>query len=425
QSGEIADGTVVIGESAFAEIGLDGEIHIPNTVETISSAAFAGDEFGIKKNKLKKVEIPSNVKEIEPGAFFNVDLEELILHEGLEGIGEWAFAHNTLVTVEIPSSMEYVGYYAFGQNDIKDMIIKAEEIFIRENAFDDNQTNSKDLTIYGYGNSTDVKSYADDNGYTFRSLIDYELNSDPENFGFGDIINVLDSDGEIIATLEIPENDATNGELGGAHIIVNAVDETDVVANGLEIAGAIVDIIFVDDGYDPDNLEDSIIKVEDMGDFILSLRVNEDAPTDIAMYHELGHDDWYEVGGKVANGFITATVTNFSKYGVFAEVVEKPGDPEDPDDPTKPGTPDPKDPEFDPCDSQDPIAAGCPEDQLKDDNGDPKVTVKGDDKTTPKSGGLLPKTATEMFNYLLVGSILLVIGVGTAIYIQRRKRATK
>lgn len=108
------------------------------------------------------------------------------------------------------------------------------------------------------------------------------------------------------------------------------------------------------------------------------------------------------ISGSAENGFV---ITN-------TEIIDE----EDPEDPSKP-----VDPEIDPCDSQDPIAAGCPEDKVEDDDKDKTtVTVEDDDKTTPKKG-TLPSTATNTFNLLLIGGLLLVIGATTAFVIHRRR----
>jgi len=156
---------------------------------------------------------------------------------------------------------------------------------------------------------------------------------------------------------------------------------------------------------------------------------NDDATDADIYYYNDQTTAWVQQKGTVDTLAQTITINpeHFSVYGVFAELST--GGPGSGDPSTgEPGTtPGPKDPEFDPCDSQDPIAAGCPEDELKDDDdkGETTVTVEDDDKTTPKGTGFLPKTATEMYNYLLVGSLLLILGVGTAIYMHRRKQVTK
>lgn len=83
----------------------------------------------------------------------------------------------------------------------------------------------------------------------------------------------------------------------------------------------------------------------------------------------------------------------------------EPGEPEDPSDPE----PDPTDP-TDPADPTDPV----------DQEGD-RSPVEED---SYKSGEELPQTATSIFNYLLVGFLLVLVGIGTILF-KRKKQKIK
>src|SRR5690625_5060538 len=74
QAGEIAEGTKEIGLAAFAGVELNGDVHIPNTVERIDELSFASAETlqTQKINKINKVDIPGSVKEIGDEAFVYV-----------------------------------------------------------------------------------------------------------------------------------------------------------------------------------------------------------------------------------------------------------------------------------------------------------------------------------------------------------------
>src|SRR5690625_884963 len=216
------------------------------------------------------------------------------------------------------------------------------------------------------------------------------------------------------------------------------------------------------------------------------------------MYHEIGHDDWDHVDGDISNGFVTATVTDFSKYGVFAMVEEEPtytdiavekeregkaqesvtvhllangeiadsielsesnnwqhtflelpledfeGNPieytveEEAVEGYKTSitgsvedgfiitnTEIVEDPEVDPCESQDPLASGCPEDEIEDPEKDetlkPTPTPKDDTPKPEKDGKTLPKTATNIFNFVMIGVALLLVGGASLFYYNRRK----
>src|SRR5690625_1368277 len=332
QAGEIADETINIGLGAFAGVELDTDIHIPDTVESIGDSAFASVETlqTVKINKINKIDIPGSVKEIGDEAFVYVGLTELTLHEGLEKIGSFAFRNNDLTSIEIPSTVTNVDKRAFDLNNIDEAILKTRNVDIHDEAFIRNQDNPADLTIYGYRDSN-VETFANTNGYTFVPFPHrLTLGSDePYDFGSGQLIEIVNAEEEIVGTLQIPEYDAFS-PLASARILIRDIDEEDVTAAGLEVAGQIVDILFVswEYDYDPDNpnedeiLNDEINELDE--EFGLSLRINNDATGDIGMYHEIGHDDWDHVDGDISNGFVTATVTDFSKYGVFAMVEEEP-----------------------------------------------------------------------------------------------------
>lgn len=237
------------------------------------------------------------------------------------------------------------------------------------------------------------------------------LNDETEVAG-GQIVKVDETGTQLMLPEDLPS--------GTTLKVIDVSGENYVTgAEGLDIAGPVLEFIFK---Y-PDGQNFT-------GNFTLTMGYNDDATDADIYYYNDQTKSWEPQKGTVDSSTQTITINpeHFSVYGVFAE--SPTGEPGSGDPSTgEPGTtPEPGDPEFDPCDSQDPIAAGCPEDQLKDDDddkGETTVTVEDDDKTSPKGKGFLPKTATEMYNYLLVGSLLLISGVGTAIYMRRRKRVTK
>lgn len=78
---------------------------------------------------------------------------------------------------------------------------------------------------------------------------------------------------------------------------------------GLIEAGLVVDISFLD-FYEEES------KVT--GDFELSLFTDGNYPY-AQMYHEGESGDWELIGGSYSKGYITANVEEFSKYGILAE----------------------------------------------------------------------------------------------------------
>src|SRR5690625_3698950 len=91
QVGEIAEGTRIIGKMSFAGLDL----------------------------KNKKIRLPDTVIEIEERAFFNPtevsgsSLENVMLPEGLETIGEDAFRKNDLINIKFPTTLRRIGKRAF------------------------------------------------------------------------------------------------------------------------------------------------------------------------------------------------------------------------------------------------------------------------------------------------------------------------
>lgn len=69
---------------------------------------------GIKDPTLSQVIIPAGVKSIAPEAFWESNVESLVLNEGLESIGVQAFARSKkLASVSFPSSLKVIEKHAF------------------------------------------------------------------------------------------------------------------------------------------------------------------------------------------------------------------------------------------------------------------------------------------------------------------------
>lgn len=112
----------------FTKITDKGELIIDDRITIINSNTFAskltsffdayitGDDFIHKGNQdVKKVKIPENVTSIYEGVFQNFEnLEEVILHENLERIGDNLFRGcKKLKNINIPSNIKEIGEFAF------------------------------------------------------------------------------------------------------------------------------------------------------------------------------------------------------------------------------------------------------------------------------------------------------------------------
>ena len=69
---------------------------------------------GIKDPSLTHIVLPAEVKSIASGAFWESEIESLVLNEGLESIGAQAFSRSRkLASVVFPASLKVIGEHAF------------------------------------------------------------------------------------------------------------------------------------------------------------------------------------------------------------------------------------------------------------------------------------------------------------------------
>src|SRR5690625_658942 len=153
---------------------------------------------------------------------------------------------------------------------------------------------------------------------------------------------------------------------------------------------------------------------------------------DLPKYDELGKEIAYTIGEIAVENYETS-VNNYDLTNTFIPEEEQPEDPEDPEvpgeseDPEKPDKPDdsekPSIPEVPgtPGDSEKP---GKPSDSDKpgDANGQTD-TGETTDKDDGKPGKGLPSTASDMYNLIVIGLLMIVVGAG--LFIVKRKRTNE
>ena len=93
------------------------EMKIPNTVTSIKSSAYQ------KCINMRKLEIAGSVKAIDPYAFQNTYITELILNEGVETIGDYTFGNHSCQTIALPSSTKKIGTSAFLTSGVINQIV--------------------------------------------------------------------------------------------------------------------------------------------------------------------------------------------------------------------------------------------------------------------------------------------------------------
>ncbi|WP_273126967.1 CBM96 family carbohydrate-binding protein [Bacillus weihaiensis] len=161
------------------------------------------------------------------------------------------------------------------------------------------------------------------------------------------------------------------------------------------------------------------------GTYLLTLGYDANAynSDEVAIYYfNETNKEWEFQGGDVDYDTITLEVNHFSTYGVFAKVQENPEEPEDSSDPGDKETPNDSDKQEDSSDEDEKEELIDPVEKEESSNQDEKEESNDPvqkEKSTNQDH-VLPATATNVYNYLLIGLALMVIG-GTTVLFTRRK----
>lgn len=121
---------------------------IPSKIDNVKVIKI--DNYAFRDKDLTKVVLPSTMKEIGIGAFYNNKITTLKLNNGLEVINALSFSQNKIGKLVIPSSVKLIGNEAFNGNELSD-----RHAFIYQR----NDKGEEDKTIIiGYGGKNkDVK----------------------------------------------------------------------------------------------------------------------------------------------------------------------------------------------------------------------------------------------------------------------------
>lgn len=180
---ELPSSASSVSMEAFSGCSSLTSIFIPKNYTSIAEGAFKGcyalDKVTIESDSrlkniyeyafascisLKSIDLPKTVELIEAYAFFDCyNLSKVTLREGIETIGEFAFANCAMTEIELPSSLQKMGYYSVG--------FLADEEYVYW---------IKDFTIYGLPGSV-AELYADTLDVKFKlgaPVLDSVINTD-------------------------------------------------------------------------------------------------------------------------------------------------------------------------------------------------------------------------------------------------------
>lgn len=214
---------------------------------------------------------------------------------------------------------------------------------------------------------------------TEPETIEIELDEPPVEVFPG--IKVLVKDTQ--TTIQLP-NDLPAGTL--LQVLTVQMEQQE----GLTQAGEVYDFLFT---Y-PEGQEDY------SGIFILTMGVDE-AGDQVALYHY--QEAWQRIGGTLDGDTITATVSDFSMYGVFVEAeIEA-------DTPVK-EEPEEKDPKQEP--------------KVQEVEGKEPDIERKEEKPAEEEATILPDTATNLYNWLIAGIVLMITG-GSIWFIRRKRKSNE
>ena len=146
--------------------GRVGHYDIPEGVVTIGRAAFK------TSRAITSVSIPETVESIQSNAFCEAyNLTAIKLPESLKEIGVSAFSQTAIKDIVIPAGVEYLGAHALGYGFWQKVVVLNPNCVIKDSF--STLGEAETTTIYALPGST-AETYAQNNGFTFVSLSDFD-----------------------------------------------------------------------------------------------------------------------------------------------------------------------------------------------------------------------------------------------------------
>ncbi len=170
---EFPNSLKTIGAGAFAN-NLLTELPDLSMIETLGGGAFSNNKFDDSRAFIyaknedgtydyskvigyagteKNLVIPSikegvTLKVIGAEAFRWIQLDSVVIPEGVETIESFAFSGCYLSSVELPSTLKYIGGVAFASNKLTSIEIPESVTYIGNRSFNNNQFEDEDAFIY-------------------------------------------------------------------------------------------------------------------------------------------------------------------------------------------------------------------------------------------------------------------------------------
>ncbi|MGC7160760.1 leucine-rich repeat protein [Metamycoplasma hominis] len=201
-----------IGKGAFSGCANLEEVILNEGLEKIGDEAFSS-------TKIESITIPGSVKEIGRRAFSGcANLEEVSLNEGLEKIGDEAFSNTNIESIIIPDSVKEIGRRAFSScKNLEEVSLNEGLEKIGAEAF--NHTNIESITIpgsikeIGYSAFSDCENlkeiilnegleWINASAFDFSKISHISINSNNKNFEIKDNFFIDKNNKKILAYLD-------------------------------------------------------------------------------------------------------------------------------------------------------------------------------------------------------------------------------
>lgn len=137
----LSQSLVAIKGSAFEDCSKLSNISLPKTLTQIRTRAFANCI------SLKYISIPKSVVDWEGETFVHSGIETIELEEGLELIGDTAFAYTNIKEVVVPSSIKTISWGAFGSCPNLESVTLAEGLLTIEDLAFSGATKLKEIVF--------------------------------------------------------------------------------------------------------------------------------------------------------------------------------------------------------------------------------------------------------------------------------------